>query len=113
VLQTNKKAEIQAEAKRLAGGSEDSKKWLPHYQAAKRTIKENLLDEEKERYEAEAKAWEEEGIPRDIQAEYEIGIRGGTPRLINSQDRLPAWAENIAKNGYAKMEKHENENAVL
>lgn len=67
VLHSIKKAEIQEEAKRLAGGSEDSKKWLPHYQTAKKTVKERLTDEEKEHIEAEVKAWEAGGVPRDIQ----------------------------------------------
>jgi hypothetical protein len=67
VLHRKKKAEIQEEAKRLADGSEDSKKWLPHFQTAKRIVKERLTDEEKKEVEDEVKAWEADGVPRDVQ----------------------------------------------
>jgi len=69
VVQTKKKAEIQAEAKELAGGIEDSKKWLPHYQTAKKNIKEQLTNEEKAIIEEEVKVWKEVGIPRKVQAQ--------------------------------------------
>jgi hypothetical protein len=73
VVQSKKKAEIQEEAKRLAGGSHDPRKMFPHYQTAKRIVKENLSEEEKLLFEEEVKDWKAKGIPREVQAEYVFG----------------------------------------
>jgi len=70
VVQAKKKEEIQEEAKRLSGGSEESKKWLPHYQMAKKKIKDQLSEEERSQFEAEVQTWKTAGIPRAVQAEW-------------------------------------------
>ena len=68
VLTAKKKTEILEEAKIRAGGSEDSKKWLPHYQGAKKAVKEILTDEERRMIEEEVEEWNTKGVPSDVQA---------------------------------------------
>lgn len=63
------RAEIQEEAKRMAGGSEDSKKWLPHFPKARKVIIAQLSEEEREDIEDEVQKWKAEGIPANIQSE--------------------------------------------
>jgi len=69
VLNARKKQEIQEEVKRLAGGAENSKKWLPHYQNAKKAVKEGLTEDEKESIEDEVEEWNTKGVPSAVQAE--------------------------------------------
>lgn len=52
----------------MAGGSDDPKKWLPHYQRAKKIVKDGLSEEEIEMFEEDVKVWQETGVPREIQA---------------------------------------------
>ena len=87
VVNSRKKLEIQAEAKRLAGGSEDSKKWLPHYQTAKKNVKDELSDEERESIEDEVEEWKTKGIPRAVQAEYVVGSRGTAAQTNYNKER--------------------------
>ena len=68
VLTAQKKTEILEEAKIRAGGSEDSKKWLPHYQGAKKAVKEILTDEERRMIEEEVEEWNTKGVPGEVQA---------------------------------------------
>jgi len=69
VVNANKKDEIREEAKRLAGGAENNKQWLPHYRAAKKTVKERLTEEERKTFEDEVDEWTTNGVPRAVQAE--------------------------------------------
>jgi hypothetical protein len=69
VAQSKMRAEIQEEAKRMAGGSEDSKKWLPHFPKARKIIIAQLSEEEREDIEAEVQKWKAEGIPANVQSE--------------------------------------------
>ena len=69
VLNARKKVEIQEEVKKLAGGAESSKKWLPHYQNAKRIVKERLTEDEKESIQDEVEEWNTTGVPSAVQAE--------------------------------------------
>ena len=68
VVNAKKKIEIQEEVQNLSGNTEDSKKWLPFYQMAKRNIKERLTEEEKQEIEDEVEKWKKTGIPREVQA---------------------------------------------
>ena len=68
VLTAQKKTEILEEAKIRASGSEDSKKWLPHYQGAKKAVKEILTDEERRMIEEEVEEWNTKGVPGEVQA---------------------------------------------
>jgi len=68
VVNAKKKIEIQEEVQNLSGNTEDSKKWLPFYQMAKRNIKERLTEEEKQEIEDEVDKWKKTGIPREVQA---------------------------------------------
>ena len=68
VVQSKKKAEIQELVRSMAGGSDDPKKWLPHYQRAKKIVKDGLSEEEIEMFEEDVKVWQETGVPREIQA---------------------------------------------
>ncbi len=68
VLNAKKKVEIQEEAKIRAGGSEDSKKWLPHYQGAKKAVKDILTEEERQIIQDEVDEWNSKGIPAEVQA---------------------------------------------
>ena len=68
VLQSKKKGEIQELTKKMADGSEDPKKWLPHYQTAKKIVKDGLKEEEISMFEEDVRVWQVTGIPREIQA---------------------------------------------
>jgi len=69
VVNAKKKDKIQEEAKRLAGGVENNMKWLPHYQTAKKTVKEGLTEEERKSFEDEVEEWKINGIPSVVQGE--------------------------------------------
>jgi hypothetical protein len=69
VLNVRKKQEILDEARKLAGGVENSKLWLPHYQAARKAVKETLTAEERKLFEDEAEEWKTNGIPHNVQGE--------------------------------------------
>ena len=69
VVNSKKKAEIQEEVRKLAGGSEDSKKCLPYYQTAKKNVKGRLTKEEKEEYDEEVEKWKTTGVPKEVQAQ--------------------------------------------
>ena len=68
---SKKKVEIEKLAKELAGATEDesSKEWIGYYQIAKKTIKEELTDEEREAYLNEVSNWQTLGVPKDVQSE--------------------------------------------
>jgi len=69
VLQSKKKGEIQELAKRMTDGSEDPKKWLPHYQTAKKIVKDGLSEEEISMFEEEeVRVWQVTSVPREVQA---------------------------------------------
>ncbi|KAF8955816.1 hypothetical protein BDZ97DRAFT_1926279 [Flammula alnicola] len=85
VVQAKKKMEIQEEARRLSGGSEDTRKWLPYYQTAKKSIKDTLSEAEREEYEREVEEWKTAGIPKEVQAE--TASRHGK-KLIHKMDQL-------------------------
>ncbi|KAF8961700.1 hypothetical protein BDZ97DRAFT_1921028 [Flammula alnicola] len=85
VVQAKKKMEIQEEARRLSGGSEDTKKWLPYYQTAKKSIKETLSEAERDEYEQDVEEWKTAGIPKEVQAE--TASRHGK-KLIHKMDQL-------------------------
>jgi hypothetical protein len=68
VLNKKKKTEIQEEVEKLSGNVDDSRKWLPFYQTAKKNIKERLSDEERSEIEQEVREWKQSGIPKDVQA---------------------------------------------
>ena len=68
VVNSKKKKEIQEEVEKLSGNSEDSKKWLPYYQTAKKNVKERLSEEERKEIEQEVEVWKSSGIPREVQA---------------------------------------------
>ena len=69
VVNAWKKDEIREEAKRLAGGVENHVKWLPHYQTAKKNVKEGLTARERSAYEEEVEEWKMNGIPSVVQGE--------------------------------------------
>ena len=69
VVNVRKKDEIREEAKRLAGGVETTVKWLPHYQTAKKNVKEGLTARERSAYEEEVEGWKMNGIPSVVQGE--------------------------------------------
>lgn len=69
VVHAKRKEEILEEAKRLSGGSNESKKWLPHYQTAKKIIKEQLSEEERKEFEDEVQKWKTAGVPSEVRAE--------------------------------------------
>ena len=69
VVNVKKKDEIQEEAKRLAGGVENNKKWLPYYQTAKKAVKAGLTEEERNAFEDEVEEWKTNGIPSVVQGE--------------------------------------------
>ncbi|KAF8962367.1 hypothetical protein BDZ97DRAFT_1920636 [Flammula alnicola] len=77
--------EIQEEARRLSGSSEDIKKWLPYYQTAKKSIKETLSEAEREEYEQDVEEWKTAGIPKEVQAK--TASRHGK-KLIYKMDQL-------------------------
>ena len=52
----------------MADGSEDPKKWLPHYQMAKKIVKDGLTEEEISMFEEDVRVWQVTSIPREIQA---------------------------------------------
>jgi hypothetical protein len=64
----NKKVEIQEEVEKLSGNVEDSRKWLPFFQTAKKNVKERLSQEERSEIEQEVQDWKQTGIPQDVQA---------------------------------------------
>jgi len=68
VLQSKKKDEIQELTKRMADGSEDPKKWLPHYQTVKKIVKDGLTEEEISMFEEDVRVWQAIGVPREVQA---------------------------------------------
>jgi hypothetical protein len=68
VVQSKKKSEIQEIVRRMAHGSEDPKKWLPHYQTAKKLVKDGLSEEEREMFEEDVKVWQATSVPREVQA---------------------------------------------
>ena len=68
VVNTKKKREIQEEVEKLSGNAEDSRKWLPYYQTAKKNVKEGLSEEERKEIEMEVDVWKASGIPREVQA---------------------------------------------
>ena len=69
VVLYHKKQEIEALAKSKAGSgsAEDSRKWLPYFQPAKKEVKAKLTDKEKEGYLREVKEWENNGVPLEVQ----------------------------------------------
>jgi len=69
VVNVKKKDEIQEEAKRLAGGVENNRKWLPYYQTAKKAVKAALTEEERNAFEDEVEEWKTNGIPSVVQGE--------------------------------------------
>jgi len=69
VVNAKKKDEIREEAKRLAGGIENNKKWLPYYRTAKKAVKERLTEEERKMFEDEVDEWTTNGVPSVVQAE--------------------------------------------
>jgi len=69
VVNAKKKDEIQEEAKRLAGGVENTVKWFPHYQTAKKKVKEGLSAEERNAFEDEVEEWKRNGIPSVVQGQ--------------------------------------------
>ena len=69
VVNAKMKNKIREEAKRLAGGVENNAKWLPHYQTAKKMVKEALTAEERNAFEEEAEEWKRSGIPSVVQGE--------------------------------------------
>ena len=69
VVNSNMRDEIKEEAKRLAGGVEDQRQWLPHYQTAKKTVKAQLTEEERKSFEDKVEDWNKNGIPSDVQGE--------------------------------------------
>jgi len=69
VVNVKKKDEIQEEAKRLAGGVENNKKWLPYYQTAKKAVKAALTEDERNAFEDEVEEWKTNGIPSVVQGE--------------------------------------------
>lgn len=64
-----KQKQIVDVAKRMAGGTEESKQYLPYYSAAKQMVKESLTETERTEINIEIKRQREEGIPRKKQAE--------------------------------------------
>ena len=68
-MNVKKKDEIQEEAKRLAGGVENNKKWLPYYQTAKKAVKAALTEDERNAFEDEVEEWKTNGIPSVVQGE--------------------------------------------
>jgi len=69
VVNARKKDEIREEAKKLAGGAENNKQWLPYYRTAKKMVKEGLTEEERKMFEDEVDEWTANGVPREVQAE--------------------------------------------
>ena len=69
VVNARKKDEIREEAKRLSGGGENNAKWFPHYQTAKKRVKEGLSMEERNAFEEEVEEWKRNGIPSVVQGE--------------------------------------------
>ena len=69
VVLFHKKQEIEALAKSMAGevATEDSRKWLPFFQTAKKQVKANLTDQETEDYLKEVEEWETNGVPLEVQ----------------------------------------------
>ena len=69
VVLFHKKQEIEALAKSMAGevATEDSQKWLPFFQTAKKQVKANLTDQETEDYLKEVEEWETNGVPLEVQ----------------------------------------------
>jgi len=69
VVNAKKKDEIKEEAKRLARGTENNKKWLLYYQTAKKVVKEGLTEEERKMFEDEVDEWITNSVPSAVQAE--------------------------------------------
>ena len=63
------KDEIKEEAKRLSGGMDNPKRWLPHYQTAKKTVKDRLTEVEQKLFEDEVEEWNMNGVPSAVQGE--------------------------------------------
>jgi len=95
VVNAKKKVEIQEEVQRLAGGTEDSKKWLPYYQTAKKTVKESLSDDEKASFEEDVNKWKIGGVPKEVQAKCVPSGGHGVSVLIGDLGRHPDMARRL------------------
>lgn len=68
VVGHEKKAEVESECHRLSGGARNgSRDWIAVYQAALKTVTDNLTSDELKDYQQKAKDWTEKSPPENEQ----------------------------------------------
>ena len=108
-FRAKKKGKIQELTKRMADGSEDPKKWLPHYQMAKKIVKDGLTEEEISMFEEDVRVWQATGVPREIQAAWVTCSLRQSLWLTQFKIGFPPWEQNSPENGRTEMEKYWDE----